>query len=58
MKLHLEVGKVRWWLIGSLAAAFVTGVGLGSTVANMAPRAVLTICKSELPDDLFIPAEQ
>lgn len=54
MKLHLEIGKVRWWLVGTVLAAFIAGAGLGSLIVFAAPTFVR--CSFTLPDSFVIPA--
>lgn len=55
MKFHLEFGKVRWWLIASLAAAFVAGLGVGAFLASVGQTCQCQM-KIDWPDGFLLPS--
>jgi hypothetical protein len=54
MKFHLEIGKVRWWLVGLVVGAFV--IGFAGGVVHTFNQPTLVNCNLRLPDEFQIPS--
>lgn len=54
MKISVQTGKVRWWLVGVVAFSFLAGASFGSVLVYATPTFVR--CSFTLPDSFQIPS--